>query len=432
MRRDGEQALFRARSDDSQPEFGPDATFARSPDRLKVHWSDVGRVLELTRRPPAEVPDFFPRPPGEPKYIYRKPPDTGDGWSTVGAGEVGVDESAFARLVQRLIDADPSIRRPSLIHSMLVAYRGKLVLEEYFFGYDRETPHDMRSAGKTFSSVMLGAAMMNGVKIAPETRIYDQLAGMGPFANPDPRKAQITLAHLMTHTSGLDCNDYDGGSLGNEGTMQAQRRQPNWWKYTLDLPMVQDPGARYAYCSANTNLVGGALTQATGTWLPELFDRTVARPLQFGGYHWNLMANGEGYQAGGAFVRSRDLLKIGQTWLDGGVWNGRRIVDAAWVSTSTTPRVAITPATTGLSAEEFPNSYTEGFDAYTWHLNELRSGDRTYREYEASGNGGQLLIVVPDAQLAVVFTAGNYMQGGIWGRWRQEIVSEQIIPALRR
>lgn len=84
-----------------------------------------------------------------------------------------------------------------------------------------------------------------------------------------------------------------------------------------------------------------------------------------------------------------------------------------------------------MSAADFANNYGAGFDAYTWHLNELRAGGRAYREYEASGNGGQLLIVVPDAGLVVVFTGGNYLQGGIWNRWRHTIVADQIIPAIR-
>ena len=167
--------------------------------------------------------------------------------------------------------------------------------------------------------------MRDGVSLTPESRIYQVMQGMGPFANPDPRKDGVTLAHLMTYSAGLACNDNDEASPGNEGTMQGQSAQPNWWKYTLDLPMAHDPGKRYAYCSANINLVGGALTVGTKTWLPELFARTVARPLQFGRWHWNLMANGEGYLGGGAFLRPRDLLKIGQAYLDGGTWNGRRI-----------------------------------------------------------------------------------------------------------
>src|SRR4051812_6403274 len=399
-------------------------------DRVQMFWPDMNRVVELTRRTPAEAAGFFPRAPGE-KYVYRQPPATGDGWTTARAADAGMDEGTLTKLIQRLIDSDPSIRRAALMHSILVAHKGKLVLEEYFFGFDRTQPHDLRSAGKTFSSVMLGAAMRDGAKISPETPIYTLLKAKGPFANPDPRKAQITLANLMTHTSGLACDDNDAQSPGNEGTMQMQTQQPDWWKYTLDLPMAHDPGSRYAYCSANINLAGAALTTATGTWLPELFERTVARPLQFGPHYWNLMPTGEGYLGGGAYLLPRDLLKVGQAYLDGGVWHGHRIVDASWIATSSAPHMHISPATTGIDPKDFGNFYGEGDDGYAWHLSDLKFGDRTYRCYAASGNGGQLLIVVPDADLAVVFTAGNYGQGGIWSKFRDQIVPNDIIAAIR-
>jgi CubicO group peptidase (beta-lactamase class C family) len=399
-------------------------------DRLQMFWPDMNRVIELTRRAPAEATGFFPRPPGE-NYTYRKPPAIGDGWTTARASDVGMDEAILTKLIQRLIDADPSIRRAALMHSILVAHKGKLVLEEYFFGFDRNEPHDLRSAGKTFSSVMLGAAMREGVRISPETPIYALLAAKGPFANPDPRKAQITLAHVMTHTSGLACDDNDPASPGNEGTMQMQTQQSDWWKYTLDLPMAHDPGSRYAYCSANINLAGAALTTATKSWLPELFERTVARPLQFGPHYWNLMPNGEGYLGGGAYLLPRDLLKVGQAYLDGGVWHGHRIVDKSWIATSTTPHAHVSPATTGVDPKDFGNFYGEGDDGYAWHLSDLKSGDRTYRCYAATGNGGQLLIVVPDAHLVVVFTAGNYGQGGIWSKFKDQIVPNDIIAAIR-
>ena len=178
--------------------------------------------------------------------------------------------------------------------------------------------------------------------------------------------------------------------------------------------------------------MGATLTTATGTWLPELFERTIARPLQFGLYYWNLMPTDEGYLGGGAYVRPRDLLKLGQAYLDGGVWHGRRLVDTSWVTRSTSPQMEISEATTGLDSSQFPEFYTEGVDGYAWHLSRLRSGERIYPDYAASGNGGQLLIVVPELELTVVFTAGNYGQGGIWGRFRDEIVPKEIIPAIRR
>jgi CubicO group peptidase (beta-lactamase class C family) len=430
--RAGDAVQFSARPDPAQPEIRLTATFKQSPDQLEISWPDLGHVVDLARLTPSQAANFFPRPPGEKPYTYQQPPTTGDGWETARARDVGMDEAVLAQLVQRLSDADPSIGRPQIIHSLLVARHGKLVLEEYFFGFDRDQVHDLRSAGKTFASVMLGATMRQGVNLKPETPVYGLLAGMGPFANPDPRKAQITLAQLMTHTSGLACDDNDDASRGNEDTMQTQSLQPNWWKYTLDLPMTHDPGSRYAYCSAGMNLVGAALTTATNTWLPELFDRTVARPLQFGQYYWNLMPTEEGYQGGGAYVRPRDLLKVGQAYLDGGVWHGTRIVDASWVSLSTAPHMEINEATTGLDANQFPNFYGKGADGYAWHLNNIVAGEHTYREYGASGNGGQLLIVLPELDMTVVFTAGNYLQGGIWSRFQSQIVPREIIPAIQR
>ena len=430
--REGDSVIFSAGADPAKPTIKLNASLLNSPERLRIMWSDIGGSIDLSRQTAAAATAFFPRPPGEKKYVYDKPSDTGDGWSTARAAETGLDEASLARLVQRLAEADPAIGRPGLMHSILVAHRGKLVLEEYFFGFDREKQHDIRSAGKTFASVMLGAAMREKAGIGPESKIYELVPAMAPFANPDPRKSKITLAHLMTHTSGLACDDNDENSPGGEGRMQSQSQQPNWWKYTLDLPVVRDPGSRYAYCSAGMNLVGAGLTTATRTWLPELFDRTVARPLQFGRYYWNLMPNDEGYQGGGAYIRPRDLLKLGQLYLDGGVWNGRRIVDSSWVKISTESQAKISPATTGLSPEDFGNFYGEGEDGFAWHLGQMQSGGRTYRTYAATGNGGQVLIVVPDAELVVLFTGGNYGQGGIWSRWAGEIIPKELISAIRK
>ena len=415
--RDGKQTAHRAQ-------------LLHNPDRIRVEWPDVGRTVELTRRSGPQAAAFYPRPPGTPAYVYRRPPQLGDGWRTARAAATGIDEAALQAAVRDIAKSDPTARPPTLMHSILVAHRGRLVLEEYFYGYGRATVHDMRSAGKTFGSVLLGTAPARQAGQSPDSRIYQILANLGPFANPDPRKFQITLKHLMTHSSGLACDDNADDSPGNEGTMQMQTAEPNWWRYTLNLPMAHDPGARYAYCSANSNLVGGALTEATGVWLPELFRRTVAEPLQFGEWHWNLMANGEGYLGGGAFLRPRDFLKIGQAYLDRGVWNGRRIVPAEWVRVSTKPLMDISPETTGLSAEEFGNFYGRGKDALAWHTGSVTSSGKTFRTYLASGNGGQLLVVVPNLDLVVVFTGGNYGQGGVWTRWPQQFIGDRIVPAI--
>ena len=141
----------------------------------------------------------------------------------------------------------------------------------------------------------------------------------------------------------------------------------------------------------------------------------MARPLGFGRYYYNLMPTLDGYLGGGVRLMPRDLLKLGVAYLHGGTWNGHRVVSADWVARSTTQRL----------------DSAVGRDGYAWHLFPITVGGRVYREYEANGNGGQFLIVVPELDLAVVFTAGNYRDGGVWWRWRQDIVGNILVPAAR-
>ena len=416
VRRDGDSLVFYARPDTTRPQIRLAGAIAGQPPRVRVRWPDLDRVLELTRPGARLAAAYRPRAQDPAAYRYHAPAAAADGWATARASAVGMDEDSLAGVIRQIIAVDPGGARPALVHSLLVARRGRLVLEEYFFGFDRERVHDTRSAAKTFASVMLGVAMREGAPIGPGTPACSLLAARGPFQHPDPRKSNITLAHLMTHTSGLACDDNDDESPGNEDVMQKQSAEPEWWKYTLDLPMAYEPGTHYAYCSGGMNVVGAALAAATGRWLPELFDRAIARPLSFGPWFWNLTPTLDGYTGGGAYLRPRDLLKLGQAYLDGGVWRGNRIVDSSWVRRSTSPEFDTGEGTA---------------DGYAWHLHTLDSGARRYREYEANGNGGQFLIVVPELDLAVVFTAGNYRQYGIWRHFRDDIVAREIIPAIR-
>jgi CubicO group peptidase (beta-lactamase class C family) len=410
-----------------------DATYVSEPRRIRIYWEPSKRWVDLMPRTPQEAPNFFARPPGEAPYVYRRPPKTDDGWETARAADVGMDEDKLRAAVQRIIDVDPTAQRGAwLVHSMALSYRGKLVLDEYFYGHDRDTPHDTRSLGKTWGAVLVGAAMLDGAPISPQTRLYATVAPMGPFANPDPRKADITLAHVMTHTTGLACDDsLDEATLpGNEDIMQTQRAQPDWWRYALNLQLNHPPGKRYAYCSGTINLTGAMLTMVTKTSVPELFDRLVARPLQWQNWYWNVMPTGEGYLGGGTFVRTRDILKIGQVWLDDGKWRGRQIVPAAWVKDSTGPHAHITPESTGRTPEDFKNFYFEGYDAYAWHRAQIKVGEQQYRVWFGNGNGGQLLLAIPDLELAAAFTAGNYRQG-LWYRLLHTITAEYFVPAIK-
>jgi CubicO group peptidase (beta-lactamase class C family) len=326
---------------------------------------------------------------------------------------VGLDEAALGAVVRRIATADPASAAPR-IHSLLVARAGRLVLEEYFYGFDASVPHDLRSASKTFTSILAGVAMDRGAPFTMATPAFALLAVDSALLASDPRRSRITVGHLLTHSSGLACDDNDDQSPGQEDRMQRQTAEPDWYRFAMGLAVVADPGSRYAYCSAGINLAGGVVAATLGAWLPALFEEAVARPLDFGRYAINLMPDGQSYSAGGVYLRPRDLLKIGQLYLDGGRWRGRRVVSEAWVRESTAARVAVENGS---------------WDGYGWHRYAIRAGGTTHQEIEASGNGGQYLVLIPSLSLAIASTGGNYGEYGIWKRFRDEIVPAVIAAA---
>ncbi|HKD11767.1 MAG TPA: serine hydrolase, partial [Thermoanaerobaculia bacterium] len=310
-------------------------------DRLLLPIPDGSRfpelrtTLELNRRSRDDARGYFPRT-SPARYTYHPPSPDADGWRTASLSDVGLDPARISGLVQKILDTDPRSPAAPLVHSLLIARHGKLVLEEYFYGFDEHRAHDLRSAGKTFASVLAGIAIAHGAKFGPATPVYTLFPGYASFAHPDPRKQRMTVEHLMTMTSGFDCDENGNDNApGNEDKMQSQTKQPDWYKFLLDQPLAAAPGDVFAYCSGAVNLVGGIVRNTTRTWLPEYFDRFLARPLAMRTYHMNLMPTGEGYMGGGLHIRPRDELKLGQVYLNGGVWNGKRIVSRKWVQEST-------------------------------------------------------------------------------------------------
>jgi CubicO group peptidase (beta-lactamase class C family) len=395
-------------------------SYDKASDRLLLLLLDSYPPLPLSRRDQGDALGFYARTSGTSNYAYTTPIAENDGWQTASLAEVGLSEQPIAALVEKILTADPT-DNPLDIDSLLIARHGKLVFEEYFHGFDEQRPHDMRSASKTFAPVLVGIARDHGIKIGPDTPVYSLFPEDKPFAHWDARKSQVTLQALMTMTSGFACDDNDDTSPGNEDNMQSQTAQPDWYTYTLDLPMSAQPGGKHAiYCSADLNLVGGAVAHTTQSWLPTFFEEYVARPLQFYTYHINLMPTGEAYMGGGLYLRPRDELKIGQLYLSGGIWNHRRVVSQDWVRQSITAYSTFAPQTN----YDAPHEYGFG-----WHVNGLRGGDNVFVAYSAGGNGGQIVMVIPELDLVVGFNGGSYGEFAKWYRWGLQFVPQYIIPA---
>ncbi|MEM7081261.1 MAG: serine hydrolase [Pseudomonadota bacterium] len=385
--------------------------------RFALVFGRTGNTLEFTRREQPTAPGFYPRRLPLALDTLPQPPQLNDGWLTARPNDSGLDATLLGELINEIATFTPTGLRQPYIHSVLIAHRGQLVVEEYFHGYDRETPHDSRSAGKTIASVLLGATIHQGYLANEYERVYPLFGGVDQFANADPRKANMTLHHLITMSSGFDCDDDDESNVGNENVMQNQREQPDWRRYTLSLPMVRDPGAAGVYCTGALNVIGGAIERATQQRLPRFFHDALAQPLGITYYQMNLAPDHRAYMGGGLRLRPRDFLKIGQLYLNQGRFNDQQIVSKAWVEKSFQPHASLNRT----------NDY-----GYAWWRQTFVVDEEPIETFYASGNGGQLLFVVPAYALTVMINAGNYSDGRTRNQFRDRFMQRFILPAAVR
>jgi CubicO group peptidase (beta-lactamase class C family) len=399
---DGERVTFTGKGDRGIAAGHYDA----ENDLLSMSFPWLGGTYDFARATAADEATFYPRSKTPAPYVYRKPLPRDDGWAVGSVDDVGIDRAAIATLVNVVTSMPVESVRSSDIHALLIARHGKIVVEEYFHGANPDEPHDTRSAAKSLTDVLAGA-----LHVDASTPVYATMDGK---PNADPRKNALTLEHLLTQTSGLDCDDSDDNSPGNEDVMQEQSAQPDWYRYTLDLKSIREPGVKMVYCSCQPNLAGGVLQRVRGRWLPDLFRDAVATPLQIRQYALWLSPTGDAYMGGGARFTPRDFMKFGQLYLDGGKWHGKQVVSAEWVKRSTSPL------------------YDFGNRKYgrLWYVEEMPYRGRKVRAVYAAGNGGQVVITVPELDLVAAFFGGNYGDGPATMLAQNKLFPQYVLPAV--
>jgi CubicO group peptidase (beta-lactamase class C family) len=196
--------------------------------------------------------------------------------------------------------------------------------------------------------------------------------------------------------------------------MQSQTAEPDWYRYTLNVPMLTAPGDTIVYCSIEPNLAGGMLSKIAGEPLPEMFYRLVARPLKMSNYHLALTPTGEAYGGGGHHFLPRDFLKLAQLMVNEGRWNGRQIISRAWARTS------------GSALRNLSRIQQYG---WLWNSVEYPYKGAKVRAFFAGGNGGQIFMGIPALDLVIGFTGGSYADPALFIPQRM-IVPERILPAV--
>jgi CubicO group peptidase (beta-lactamase class C family) len=310
------------------------------------------------------------------------------------------------------------------ISSVLIARHGKLVYEVYFDG-DAGTLRDTRSATKSITGALVGIALDEKKLSGVDARILALLPEHArKLENPDPRKDLITVEDFLTMSSPLECDDWNDASRGNEERMYVVE---DWAQFILDLPIrgrmhlgeqIDPPphGRYFSYCTGGVFTLSEVLQKATGMRADRYAQERLFASLGISEVQWVFSPLNLPQTGGGLRLSSRDLLKIAQLYLNGGSWQGKRIVDQAWVRASTEPHARIDDDT------EY---------GYLWWLKSFNSGGKSYRAFFMSGNGGNKVLAFPELDLTVIITSTNYNAHGMHEQ-TEKLLTDYILAAVER
>jgi CubicO group peptidase (beta-lactamase class C family) len=265
-----------------------------------------------------------PRPNCDLSYSYNVPTDRHDGIAVGDIAQSDLGADAAAKIAAGILNETWSD-----VHSVLLYQHGKLVYEEYFYGYDWQHPHQLRSATKSVVSTLAGIALDQHVIHSVNEPLLAHMKYTS-YDNPDPRKAKITLRDMLTMQSGLACNDHDNKSPGNEVIIDEKA---DWVKATLDLPLIHEPGTQGFYCSGGVAVVGRMVENTTHTYLPDFAQRNLFGPLGISRsqYTWNYNLTNTDKEYSQIHLRPRDMLKLGILYKDGGKWHGKQVLSPGYV-----------------------------------------------------------------------------------------------------
>jgi len=299
-------------------------------------------------------------------------------WPTAGWRMGSPEEFGFDSL--RLAEGLLAIRKKGLdLHSVALVRHGVMFLDAVFYPYDGRALHDQASVTKSIMTTLIAIAADRGLLKLDDPML--SFFPVRPVANRSAAKERITVRHLASMSSGLDCTATD-----DEQTLKEMRKSPNYVQFILDRRMIAEPGDQFVYCSPGMHMLSAILQKATGTTTLEFARQNLFEPLGIRDVIWPADAQGVNFGWGDIHLLPHDTAKIGWLWLNHGQWEGRQIVSREWVQSSVKTQIK-----TGRHDDY----------GYGWWI----TGEKG--EYAAIGRGGQRIQVWPEFGMLLVMTGGG-------------------------
>jgi len=330
-----------------------------------------------------------------------------DGWEKSGLKEQGMDLGLVYSAGEYLADESNAC-------SLIVARHGKIVYERYYKG-NWSNYNNIYGITKCVVAALIGAALQQGY-IKDVNQPFGEVIGccQDPGKN---RGREITVKHLLTMTSGFTDKEYNEFSFN----YTTEQRQKNIKHVELMEGVRAFIGSieaeeRFENCSTSYDFLSWAITGTTGTSANKFAYENIFMKLGISKklYRWNGKDKGYSSGSGGIYMRPRDMAKLGQLYLDKGVWKGKQLLPLKWVEESTKVQV------------RFDNGEDAGF-GYGWRITEKLG----HKVFYAAGRGGQAIYVIPDLDIVVVHTIVSRSVDEPETGMIKDILSEYIIPAVK-
>jgi CubicO group peptidase (beta-lactamase class C family) len=301
------------------------------------------------------------------------------------------------------------------IHSILLIKNGKLVFEEYFYGYNRDKLHFLASVSKSITSVLIGIAIDLKSTADVETKAYEFFSEYTGTKWID-QKYPITLQHVLTMTAGLDWDSMKYSRRDPRHTTHQMYDSGNPIEFVLDRNLIEVPGEKFYYNSGLTILLGEIVKNVSGLYIDEFSGKYLFTPLGISDYHWDKFSDGTIQTDGGLHLRPRDMAKFGYMILNDGKWKDQRIISKEWIEDSTKRQI---------------NARGIGY-GYQWWIGNTNINNQTIEVLFASGHGGQKIFIIPKLDLVAVFTSRVFNPKGHSApeRFLLKYIIPSIIPSI--
>ena len=311
--------------------------------------------------------------------------------------------AARQRALDEVLSAAAEMPR---LHSLIVSWRGQVLVERYFNGARAARSANIKSASKSVISALVGIAidrkLLGGVK-QPIGPFFPELSS--PSDGP---KRAITIEDLLTMRAGLEST-----SNRNYGAWVQSR---NWVRFVLSRDLLEPPGVQMEYSTGSTHLLSAILTKATGTSTWQFAQETLARPLGFSLAPWPRDPQGIYFGGNEMVMTPKQMLAFGELYRNKGRFGDKQVIPEAWVRDSLRPRT------------RSPRN-NQGY-GYGWWSRDFAG----YETFFAWGYGGQYIFIVPELEVVVVTTSSTAVGEERRSHRRTifDVLEQLILPAVAR